>query len=127
MSWGGKDHTGHKRFAPGARKRVHFSDPDTDTLARLGLRAGHGGLGDKSNGRAASGSSPSIALALVAGNAQIQGVVKRAGKGVTGSYGSSRSEGSGTAPGTFSGVIKAILMERSVFQASFRDPKAYWR
>ena len=84
MSLGGKDHTGHKRFAPGARKRVHFSDPDTDTLARLGLRAGHGGLGDKSNGRAASGSSPSIALTLVAGNAQIQGVVKWAGEGVTG-------------------------------------------
>jgi hypothetical protein len=32
----------------------------------------------------AGGSSPSISLSLVAGNAQIDGVVKRAGKGVAG-------------------------------------------
>jgi hypothetical protein len=35
-------------------------------------------------GRIASGSSPSISLALQAGNAQVQEVVERAGKGVAG-------------------------------------------
>lgn len=36
------------------------------------------------NVKIASGSSPSISLTLVAGNTQVQGVVKRAGKGVAG-------------------------------------------